>query len=243
VQVAAKYRPKLARLSFDAVDVTASDFDWFDEETRERWEYVYPDLTDLGLKELRAIADATSEEARKALDAECHDFDPVDGACDFCLADSREECEEEQEGPAAEALATWFQENPDEADLDPQMNYAYPLPGGADPGSLQAELIEHHLPLCVVELDGEPVMALTGGGMDLSWEICRAYMVAGFMPPYHWAKRLPAMAGDFAEWKPGVLVHALESCKCIEQRGARAVQYLRELADAEGVELGLGVEE
>jgi hypothetical protein len=49
--------------------------------------------------------------------------------------------------------------------------------------------------LCVIKLrDGQTGLALTGGGMDLSWEICEAFVKLGFYPPAHFA-RLPKMAG------------------------------------------------
>lgn len=41
------------------------------------------------------------------------------------------------------------------------------------------------LPLCVVEVEGEYGLALTGGGMDYGWEICEAYIRLGFLPPVY----------------------------------------------------------
>ena len=71
----------------------------------------------------------------------------------------------------------------------PMMNFFYPLPSGAhDPAALA------YLPVCLVTLNDEPGLALTGGGMDLSWEICEAYMRLGYLPPVHFAD-LPHMAG------------------------------------------------
>lgn len=49
------------------------------------------------------------------------------------------------------------------------------------------------LPLCVVELDDEMGLALTGGGMDLRWEICEAYTRLGLLPPVDMCE-LPGMA-------------------------------------------------
>lgn len=48
------------------------------------------------------------------------------------------------------------------------------------------------LPLCAVELDGDYGLALTGGGMDLSWEIAEAHLRLGYRVPT-WVD-LPAMA-------------------------------------------------
>jgi len=83
----------------------------------------------------------------------------------------------------------------------PMMNYFYPLP--AEPRSVQeaAEALVN-LPLALIEmtggdngpLSGKWGLALTGGGMDLSWEICEAFMLLGYVPPLHFAG-LPRMAG------------------------------------------------
>jgi hypothetical protein len=73
----------------------------------------------------------------------------------------------------------------------PMMNYRYPL-GSRDYTVENARTIGY-LPLCLIETDdGEVYMALTGGGMDLSWEICEAYILLGYLPPTHF--ELPAMA-------------------------------------------------
>jgi hypothetical protein len=75
----------------------------------------------------------------------------------------------------------------------PMMSYAYPLPNyDGDPSEDARKLVD--LPLCIVEMDGGTFLALTGGGMDFSWEICEAYMRLGFLPPVHFAD-LPRLAG------------------------------------------------
>jgi hypothetical protein len=76
----------------------------------------------------------------------------------------------------------------------PMMNYWYPL--GFECGDSQAHDMAwkiRHLPLCMVQVGDEWGMALTGGGMDLSWEICEAYMRLGMLPPVHF--ELPSMCG------------------------------------------------
>ena len=74
----------------------------------------------------------------------------------------------------------------------PMMNYVYPLPDSYD--SDDAKKLEA-VNLCLVYFpkDESYGMALTGGGMDLSWDICRAYMLLGQYPPIHF--RLPQYAG------------------------------------------------
>jgi hypothetical protein len=78
----------------------------------------------------------------------------------------------------------------------PMMNYYYPVPhldyalrtrlGGVE-GAAKAIA---DLPLALVEFlddnlddDEKHALALTGGGMDLAWEICEAYMRLGYLPP------------------------------------------------------------
>lgn len=83
----------------------------------------------------------------------------------------------------------------------PMMNYWYPINDnageyGKDPLDLAAKI--GHLPLCVVEVDDALGLALTGGGMDLSWQICAAFVAIGMAPPVHFA-HLPAMAETWTE--------------------------------------------
>lgn len=80
----------------------------------------------------------------------------------------------------------------------PQMNYSYPLPR-LRMGEEEAAKAIKDLPLCLVRFleeddDEEWALALTGGGMDLAWEICAAYVALGFIPPRQFW-RLPKMAG------------------------------------------------
>ena len=76
----------------------------------------------------------------------------------------------------------------------PMMNYYYPLYHRDSFDSEDAKKI-NHLPLCIVYFieSEEYALALTGGGMDLSWQICEAYIRLGYYPPIHF--RLPRMAG------------------------------------------------
>lgn len=75
----------------------------------------------------------------------------------------------------------------------PMMNYRYPLGNDRDHFTQDDAYLIAGLPLCLVEHAGVDYLALTGGGMDLSWEICEAYVRLGYLPPIHF--RLPEMAG------------------------------------------------
>lgn len=84
----------------------------------------------------------------------------------------------------------------------PMMNYWYPVNeqdreySRFEPKDAAGKL--DHLPVCVVLVDDEYGLALTGGGMDLSWEICDAFIALGFLPPVHFAD-LPAMASRWTD--------------------------------------------
>jgi len=91
----------------------------------------------------------------------------------------------------------------------PMMNYFYPCPikNAEDAASKIADL-----PLCVVYLrdTDEYGLALTGGGMDLSWEICEAYMRLNFLPPIHFCN-LPRMATDYTKRRRWVVAGCKKS--------------------------------
>jgi hypothetical protein len=77
----------------------------------------------------------------------------------------------------------------------PMMNYWYAVDlSKMDNDPEEAARLIADLPLCVVQVDGAYGLALTGGGMDLSWEICEAYTRLGQLPPVHFCD-LPRMAG------------------------------------------------
>lgn len=113
----------------------------------------------------------------------------------------------------------------------PMMNYAYPLPEARLDVELAAiDLV--NLPVCVIthedEENGRIELALTGGGMDLSWEICEAYMRLGYLPPVHF--ELPGMAGRGTSAKDKwILAGYLRSCKVAEGWARRKAERVREL--------------
>lgn len=82
---------------------------------------------------------------------------------------------------------SWDGESGPEDGLEgPMMNYYYPLDvcSRFDPKDAAINLVG--VPLCLVEFeDGDYALALTGGGMDLSWEICEAFIRLDQYPPTH----------------------------------------------------------
>ena len=79
----------------------------------------------------------------------------------------------------------------------PMMNYFYPLPKNFEDRWELEEAVTAiaSIPLCIVFdiYTEEYGLALAGGGMDLSWEICEGYMLLGYLPPFHFCN-LPVMA-------------------------------------------------
>ena len=113
----------------------------------------------------------------------------------------------------------------------PMMNYYYPCTI-EDPA--EAALVLDGLPLCTVEFeDGKTALALTGGGMDLTWEICEAYMRLGYVPPMHYASDLPAMAGRGGDatdrW---IIAGCRKALEAALERAQRAVRRLEDQATA-----------
>jgi hypothetical protein len=82
------------------------------------------------------------------------------------------------------------------------------------------------LPLCVVWIDGTLGLALTGGGMDLSWHIAEAFIRLGWFPPSSLTLPNFDYRNDDTACRE-VIVRAL--CKSKE---AHAAMLAREVADA-----------
>lgn len=102
-----------------------------------------------------------------------------------------------------------------EDDWLPMMNYIYPLPDHFE----VPEDIRDRLCCCtVVEINDQHYLALTGGGMDLSWEIVETYIRLGLLPPVHFCE-LPAMTGRGTNENDRTIIDAcVRSYKTIEEQ-------------------------
>jgi hypothetical protein len=117
----------------------------------------------------------------------------------------------------------------------PMMNYLYALPTTPDEAEIRDALAD--LPLCVVTLtdaiDGEDTfLALTGGGMDMSWYIVKAYVRLGYLPPAYFD--LPAFAGMRLTDEKRLLIEA-----CRETQRAMAARATRSLSRLDALERDL----
>ena len=106
----------------------------------------------------------------------------------------------------------------------PAMNYLWPLATGCTGSAQEAAAAIVDMPLCVVtdgngEVEG---LALTGGGMDLSWSIAEAYMWLGYLPPL--VIELPRMADSFDERKKWIIAgmrRSIEEKKDVLERSLK----------------------
>lgn len=88
---------------------------------------------------------------------------------------------------------------------EPVMNYYYPVDSI---NAEEAEAIAQHTPLVAITLQpqGKTALVLSGGGMDFSWDIAFAHILAGYYPPSR--IDLPSMAGDRLDRKHRTIIAA-----------------------------------
>ena len=148
-----------------------------------------------------------------------------------------EDHEEAEDGPYSWEECDHHEEDARDLGAEgPMMNYYYPvdLDDAADAARKLADTC-----LCVVEVDGRDGLALTGGGMDLSWEIAAAFVTLGYLPPVHFAD-LPNMAGMGATTRNLTTAAAMvRSCELMAARMVRNVDHLGRIeAGLRPVEVG-----
>lgn len=107
----------------------------------------------------------------------------------------------------------------EDGEYEPMMNYRYKLPDFKMPTNIKG-LLDEAGSVTVVYFPEEDTyyLALSGGGMDLSWDICRAYILLGYLPPLDFCE-LP----KFADMNLRRLRYAkvIQACK----RSAKASVY------------------
>lgn len=125
----------------------------------------------------------------------------------------------------------------------PMYNAAYPidlLPLNNSPEDAAAAIAD--LPLCIavtnicpedeyppVELP-EVMLALTGAGMDMSWEICLAYMRLGYLPPLEFCN-LPKLSGPPSPDKAWVIKGCFRAAAVMKGRISSIELSLRNVKD------------
>lgn len=114
--------------------------------------------------------------------------------------------------------------------FQPMMSYYYPLPGLSSRMTAETAQEEIMGTACVIALvNDEPVLALAGGGMDLSPSICKAYVLLGYYPPLHFAEGLPRLGKGYGNGMSRRVVEAcVESARIAESWAKRARERLEE---------------
>jgi len=159
----------IEKLDTACIESQTRTVDWREEgwsgyDDAGRWEIVYPER----------------EECGYAYDESLHGEATDEGdACTSCDGSGWMSADQAQES------------DPDWR--APMMNYAYPLDPNRAYDADDAEAVSGCLTIVRDVVEDRCYLALTGGGMDLSWEIARAHMDLGHLPPA-WI-RLPDMAG------------------------------------------------
>lgn len=152
----------------------------------------------------------------------------------------REKVIEEIDNEYLDGIEKWrdkareaYQEDDSER-FNPMMNYYYPLPDfdGNEAGEGQLLLDRHGGAVAIVELDPngdtQYALALTGGGMDLRWDICEGFMLLGYLPPVYFVD-LPRFAGkQLTERAAWIIDGCIEACKTQEEQAAFARKRLEE---------------
>jgi hypothetical protein len=191
------------RLNCDAVDTTPQSIDWREALGENMEGYLVYEASECQGCNRLVVSSSLGENEHRDIEHEVEVIVEGEAEMQRCTCD-----------------ATIYNEGP-------AMSYWYPVK--IDNPTEAAKLIAH-LPLCVVEFeDGRTGLALTGGGMDLSWEICEAFKALGYWPPLHFCN-LPKMAGRGTSAKDIELIEAcMETCRIAEGWAARKRERLGEL--------------
>lgn len=111
----------------------------------------------------------------------------------------------------------------------PMFNYLYPLDECPSDDEIKDALAD--LPLCVVTMLDEynnyssgpkAYLGLTGGGMNMAWYICTAYVRLGYLPPLAYCD-LPKFAGMTLTDERRLVLAACKATAEIEARTAQGV--------------------
>lgn len=112
---------------------------------------------------------------------------------------------------------------------EPMMNHFYPADFDMTPEDAARRIKD--LPLCVITIDGgrynedETGFALTGGGMNLSWEIAEAYVKCGLLPPARFS-RLPDYSRPLSNAQKRILAAMRRSLRIVRDRANTDPQLL-----------------
>jgi len=204
-------------LSYLFIDAMSRDIDWGQalDENGEGWtSFEAVECEDCGLVHVLGAHGQTTC-ADEMPEFEDENGDEVDNICQGCL-------------------------NPE----GPMMSFYWPCAVGDfidESKGLQG------LPVCIVDIrlpsgTYETGIALTGGGMDLSWELCETYIRLGYYPPFSLASNLPDMADKHNSPSAQlVLAAAAETCRAVKERAGSAMERNLDRAKEYAAKVAAGV--
>lgn len=199
---------EIGRLHVSTTDVKPIDIDWRDEARRrsdytadeEAWSYweTFTAEVDDAAGDTQEFTLIDHDGRVEGIVVDGHVYDRWDDIADLVL-DGDEDALPLTEEMLDELMAL---EPYNQGSEGPMMNYWYPIEeddreySSFDPIESARKL--EHSNLCLVLVDGKYGVALTGGGMDFSWEICDAFIRLGKCPPLHFLD-LPHMADTWRD--------------------------------------------
>lgn len=124
------------------------------------------------------------------------------------------------------------EEEMENEEWQPMMNYCYPLENEFEVPKNIKEILDEAGSITLIRKTSNDryYLALSGGGMDLSWDICRAYTLLGYLPPLSYCS-LPEFA-DMNMKTPRnkkVIEACLQSAEITKRDGAHIVEKLKGL--------------
>ena len=154
--------------------------------------------------------------------------------CNFCETTYIEDAFDEGEKCPDEHCASECSSTLERPEIAPMMNYYYELPYyEGDPEEDQLTLYQSSANVVLVRMlnindNGDSyALALSGGGMDLSWDICHAYILLGYAPPLHFCD-LPDFGQDNSQEPYNLILKAcLQSAKFVAERATRKIEQLQ----------------
>ncbi len=201
--------PELDQLTALAINVKSVEYDWSRHAIETEWNIVEPVAPTPILKECVECSGHGTHEGRGDINCpDCWglgrrvDFDTSHSFFNDHMQTDREQDiiidSEEGGGDGSMIRDCWIENSYESESWVPAMNYYYLVPEldrHWQPNEA-ALVLDEHVPMTLVHIaeSDEYAMALTGGGMDLTWEICWAYILLGYLPPTDHTS-LPRMGG------------------------------------------------
>jgi len=225
-------RDDIDHLSLQAISSKPRSYTWDGEAlTEDEWTYWEAFTYQGGAGDFVLIANHSGIE-RAYLNDKLYASDEYD---DYIYDAGAEDDDPPTDLLTQEAFDALFEVEPYQWGSEgPMMNYWYPLDEQVSQYSsfspIDAALALRNVPLCVVEVDGEYGMALTGGGMDFTDRIVEGFLHLGMLPPVHFAN-LDIGPGAWQEARPLVLAMK-RSLQCMIDRLGYDVERLDRYASS-----------